>query len=510
LQDKTKKELTMTFKQSIAAVALVAATSVGSIWGFGHYQESRAAADPTPNHSMFKTASYTEALAADPIDFEKAATKAVPAVVHIRTSAKAKQVAQAPDLRNSPFRDFFGDDLEEMFRGRSQAPQNPLKRGSGSGVLINGDGYIVTNNHVVDGADELTVILSNGKNFKGKVIGTDPSSDLAVVKIEATGLPYLNFANSDDVRLGQWVLAIGYPLNLEATVTSGIVSAKSRSLGINGRQSKTPLEAFIQTDAAINPGNSGGALVNTNGDLVGINSAIASPTGSYAGYGYAIPSNMVSKIATDIIKFGSAKRAYLGVMYGSGQLTEEEQKAANSRAGEGVYVMDVAQGSAAGEAGIRKGDVITRVNGAAVTSGTQMVEKLATMRPGDKAAIAYSRDGAEKTVTVTLKGESGTYASINEAAAEQLGATLETLPRQRASQFGLTGGVEVKSLKQGILTEQTRIRVGFIITKVNGNRVTTADELKAALQKAGNSAIISGIYPAQPQREYQYALNDLH
>ncbi len=499
----------MTVRQSIAAIMVVAATSVGSIWGYGQYQQSQAtASNNIDSDSLFKTASYDETTTIDPgVDFEKAATKAVPAVVHIRTVSKAKQVVQSPGLQNSPFRDFFGDGFEDMFGGRGTVPQE--RKGSGSGVIISADGYIVTNNHVIDGADELQIILNNSKTYKGKVVGTDPSSDLAVVKIEATNLPYLTFANSDNVRLGQWVLAIGYPLNLEATVTSGIVSAKSRSLGINGRQSKTPLEAFIQTDAAINPGNSGGALVNTNGELIGINSAIASPTGSYAGYGYAIPSNMVNKIATDLIKFGSAKRAYLGVMFGGSQMSEEEQKVANSKAGEGVYVFDVAKGGAADEAGIQKGDVITKINGATVSTGTQMIEKVATMRPGDKVAVTYARNGAEKTATVTLKGDAGTYASMKEQAAEQLGASFEALPKQKAAQLGLTGGIEVKSLKQGIITEQTRIREGFIITKVNNNKVTTVEELKAALQNAGSSAIISGIYPNQPQREYQYALNDL-
>ncbi len=509
---QNKNILTMTFKQSIATVMLVAATSVGSIWGYDHYQQGKEITDAGPvSNSLFKTASYAEGAATDPgVDFEKAASRAVPAVVHIRTTVKAKQVAQAPGMQNHPFRDFFGDGFEDMFGGGGRAvPQNREKRGSGSGVIVSADGYIVTNNHVVDGADELQVILSNNKSYKGKVIGTDPSSDLAVVKIEAGDLPYLNFANSDNVRLGQWVLAIGYPLNLEATVTSGIVSAKSRSLGINGRQSKTPLEAFIQTDAAINPGNSGGALVNTAGDLIGINSAIASPTGSYAGYGYAIPSNMVNKITSDIIKYGSAKRAYLGVMFGNGQMTEEEKKAANIPDGDGVYVSEVAAGSAAAEAGVQKGDFITKINGATVATGTQMIEKIAAMRPGDKVALGFTRNGVEKTATVTLKGDAGTYASLNQQAVEALGAALQSLPKETAAQLGLTGGVAVKGLRQGILSEQTRIREGFIITKVNGARIATVEDLKTALQKAGSSAIIGGIYPAQPQREYQYALNDL-
>lgn len=493
----------MAIKQTVTTGILVAATAIGSIWGYDQFQQ-RNEATVFSDNGLFKTASYVESPLMDPgVDFEKAATKAVPAVVHIKTVSKARQVA-APRMQNHPFRDFFGDGLDGMFGDGQQAPQ--VKRGSGSGVIITGDGYIVTNNHVVDGADELMVTLSNNKSYTGKVVGTDPSSDLAVVKIEAASLPFLTFANSDDVRLGQWVLAVGYPLNLDATVTSGIVSAKARSIGINSRQSKTPLEAFIQTDAAINPGNSGGALVNTNGDLIGINSAIASPTGSYAGYGYAIPSNMVNKIAADIIKYGSTKRAYLGVMFGNGQSEEEQAK---SKTVDGVYIVEVSKGSAADEAGLQKGDVITQLNGAKMATGTQIIERVAALRPGDKVALRYNRNGAEKTVTLTLKGDAGTYASLKEQAVEQLGASLESLPKEKAAQLGLTGGVQIKSLKSGLLSEQTRIREGFVVTKVNGKNVSSVEELTAALQSAGSSAIISGVYPAQPQREYQYALNDL-
>jgi S1-C subfamily serine protease len=298
-------------------------------------------------------------------------------------------------------------------------------------------------------------------------------------------------------------------LNLDATVTSGIVSAKSRSLGINSRQSKAPLEAFIQTDAAINPGNSGGALVNLDGDLIGINSAIASPTGSYAGYGYAIPANMVKKIAGDLVKYGSAKRAYLGVMYANDQLSDEDKAKAGIKDGDGVYVMDVAQNSAAAEAGIQKGDFITKINGTTISTGTQMIEKIATMRPGDKVNITYQRNGVDKNATVTLKGESGTYASIKEQAVEQLGASFENVDRQKAAQLGINGGVQVKNLQDGILSQQTRIKEGFIITKVNNQRVSTVDQLKAAIENSGSSAIISGVYPDHPDREYQYALNDL-
>ncbi|MGE5521769.1 MAG: trypsin-like peptidase domain-containing protein [Candidatus Dadabacteria bacterium] len=500
----------MTVKQSFAAALILAATSVGSIWGYGQLQKKNfTLSEASDKISLFKNADYTGTPAPDPVvSFENAAQKAVPAVVHIKTLTKAKQVGNMPNMQDNPFKDFFGPGFEDMFGGRGQM-QSPEQRASGSGVIMTADGYIVTNNHVVDGADQLSVTLSNNKTFKGHVVGKDPSSDIAVIKIDGNNLPFLSFANSDNVRLGQAVLAIGYPLNLDVTVTSGIVSAKSRSLGINSRQSKTPMEAFIQTDAAINPGNSGGALVNTNGDLIGINSAIASPTGSYAGYGYAIPSNMVNKVATDIIRYGSAKRAYLGIMFGGDQMSEEDKKKNNVKDGDGVYVMDVAQNSAASAAGIQKGDFITKINGESINSGTEIIEKVGAMRPGDKMNVSYVHNGIERTASVTLKGESGTYAMMKEQAVEQLGASLETLPKQKASQLGIPGGVEVKDLGQGTLAEQTRIREGFIITAVNNQKVTSVDQLKQALMNAGSSAIIAGIYPSNPQREYQYALNDL-
>src|SRR5688572_15214590 len=338
----------MTAKQLLTAVVISATSAVGSVWAFETYQQQQPVFSYKPeSSSIIKQANYLADGGAPTVDFEKAATKAAPAVVHIKVSSKPKQVTQqGPNLQGSPFEDFFGD----MFRERGQSMPAPQRKGSGSGVLISADGYIVTNNHVVDAADELTVTLENKKDFKAKVVGKDPSSDLAVIKIDAADLPFLTFANSDKVRLGQWVLAIGYPLGMETTITSGIISAKSRNLGINSRQSNSPVEAFLQTDAAVNPGNSGGALVNTDGDLIGINSAIASPTGSYAGYSYAIPSNMVKKIVSDIIQYGSTKRAYLGVMFSNDRMSEEQRRENNVKEGEGVYVMDVAKGSAAEEA----------------------------------------------------------------------------------------------------------------------------------------------------------------
>lgn len=502
----------MRARQLVAVIGVSAATTMGTIFGYNEYQKNQQGSfNVSPSSSIFKNTRYADdnSVSGPMVDFEKAATKAAPAVVHIKTLTKSKQVAADPEMQDNPFKDFFGDGFGDMFGGRGGNRLSPEQRASGSGVAISADGYIVTNNHVVDQADELVVTLNNKKDYKAKVIGKDPSTDLAVIKIEANNLPYLSFANSDDVHLGQWVLAIGYPLNLETTVTSGIVSAKSRSIGINSRQSSSPVESFIQTDAAVNPGNSGGALVNTNGEVIGINSAIASPTGSYAGYAYAIPSNLVSKVVSDIIKYGSTKRAYLGVMFGSEQMSEEDKKKYNVKEGDGVFVMDVAKGSAAEEAGVQKGDFITKINGAAVNTGNEIVEKVAALRPGDKIEITFQHNGSEKTERATLKGNSGAYASVKEQVIEQLGATFQNLDKDKAAQLHLQSGVVVKNLGQGILTDQTRIKEGFIITKVNNSRVNSVDELKEAIKNAGNSAVITGVYPSQPQTEYQYALNDL-
>jgi Do/DeqQ family serine protease len=495
----------MTLKKILTAMLLTAIVATGSVWAYTKFQDKSPLTYTQRANSLFKNASYVNGNSPAPmVDFEKAATKASPAVVHIKTVLKATQTADMSQIPD-PFRQFFGP-------GFGDGDQNamPDQKASGSGVIITSDGYIVTNNHVVDGAKEVTVTLNDKNDYKAKVVGTDPSTDLAVVKIDAKDLPYITFANSDDVHLGQWVLAIGYPLNLETTVTSGIVSAKARNIGINSRNSSSAIESFIQTDAAVNPGNSGGARVNTEGDLIGINSAIASPTGSYAGYAYAIPSNLVQRVANDIVKYGSAKRAYLGIMFPNDQLSAEDRAKNNIKDGNGVFVMDVAKGSAAEEAGIQKGDFVTRLNGSTLNSGTELMGKIGSLHPGDKIDITYTHNGSEKTATITLKGSSGTYASMKEQVIDQLGASFENLDKDKASKLNISSGVVVKQLGQGVLTDQTRIKEGFIITKVNGNKVSTVDELKDSLKNAGNSAIISGIYPNNPQEEYKYALNDLN
>jgi serine protease Do len=396
----------MTFKTFLTAAIIGGGVVYGGNWAYGKYKSENFLASLPAQSALFKQASYTENPAIiPPVDFEMAAAKASPAVVHI------KVMQRAGGGSSNPFAQFNQQGNDYDNGGDGMANQNGNSNSerqvaSGSGVAISADGYIVTNNHVVDKAQDLLVTLNDKKDYKARVIGTDPSSDLAVIKIEANNLSYISFANSDNVKVGQWVLAIGYPLNLETTVTSGIVSAKARSIGINSHNSNSPIESFIQTDAAVNPGNSGGALVNTNGDLIGINSAIASPTGSYAGYSYAIPSNLVGRVAGDIIKYGSAKRAYLGVMFGNDQMSEADRQKNNIPEGTGVYVMDVTSGSAAEEAGLQKGDFIIKINGNTINTGTEMVEKISALRPGNKVEIVFTHNGTATTATATLKGES--------------------------------------------------------------------------------------------------------
>ena len=359
----------------------------------------------------------------------------------------------------------------------------------------------------MNGATEITVTLDNRKNYTAKVIGTDPNTDLALIKIDAKNLPVIAIGNSDDVKLGQWVLAIGYPLNLDVTVTQGIVSAKSRNLGIN-TQAVAPVESFIQTDAAVNPGSSGGALINTNGELIAINSAIASPTGSFAGYAYAVPSNLMKKVIGDIMKYGAVQRGYLGISMAPEGLDDAKKKelGINSDAA-GVFVMEVDPKGAAGEAGIKKGDLIIKVNGIEVNSDAQLAEMIARQKPGDDVKITYVRDGSEKNTDAVLKNKMGSFASTKAAAIESLGADFSDLSKEDAKKAGIDGGVIVKYIRDGVISNQTNMRPGFIITKIGGIPVKSVDELKDALSRQNGNFQIEGIYP-DSKEVYYYGIND--
>lgn len=388
-----------------------------------------------------------------------------------------------------------------------------LKRpsiGSGSGVIISPEGYIVTNNHVVEGGSEIEVVLTDRRTFTGKIVGTDPSTDLALVKVDARNLPVVELGNSDAVQVGEWVLAVGYPLTLNSTVTAGIVSAKGRSIGIlsqptreNPNAGSAAIESFIQTDAAINAGNSGGALVNAAGELIGINAAIASRTGSYAGYGFAIPVNLAKKIVNDFIKFGEVRRGYLGVSFPFPAMEDELLKRQGIKPGtvKGVYITDVQAGSAAAVGGIKAGDIIQSVDGTAVASSSEFSERIARHSPGDKVELSYLRNGRTSNVSVTLKGKSEALSANNNRPEggelhNKMGATFAPLTSAVKQQFGISSGIMIAEIQRGSFFAEVEIPRGTIIVNVNGRAVNNLNELNRALALTRNGmARIAGITP---------------
>ena len=505
----------MKFKQVLAIVGISAATAVGSVAAYNHFVDKPELAIGSAGNGM--PSNYAgffdgKGATADAIDFTKAANTAVPAVVHIKTRIPAKkQTNNIPRGRSGSFDDLFND----LFGYGPNA--QPEQRASGSGVLISEDGYIVTNNHVISNggngvAEELTVTMHDKKTYKAKLIGRDPSSDLAVLKIDGTKFPFLLYGNSANLQLGQWVLAVGYPLTLETTVTAGIISATGRTININRRQTaagESPIESFIQTDAAVNQGNSGGALINTNGELIGINSAILAPSGTYAGYSFAIPVSIVKKIVDDIVRFGDVQRGYLGISYyTTDDMSEDQIKSRGIPTNvEGVYVSGVSNDGGAYAAGIRKGDVITKVNGIAVGSGLQMSAQIAGFRPDDKVPVTYIRNGKDFTTNVILKKKAGTFEDVAAAnIGSALGADLATLDKAKAREFGLDGGIVVRKITEGGAIGRTRMAEGFIITSVNDEDVTSIEELTKVLSQSQAPVQLKGIYP-DGGGMYTYPLN---
>ncbi len=461
--------------------------------------------------SLNRLASMPGGPTAVPGDFSTAAEAVTPTVVHIRTTmTRTVRQQQMPDI----FREFFGDE----FGGGQRQPRRQQGQASGSGVIISKDGYIVTNNHVVQDADEVEVILTDKRSFKAKVIGTDPLTDLAVIKVEANNLPAITLGDSDALKLGEWVLAVGYPLDLESTVTAGIVSAKGRRIGILDQNiSKTdakpdsPVEAFIQTDAAINPGNSGGALVNLRGELVGINSAIASATGYYSGYGFAVPVSLVKKVSADLLKYGNVQRGYIGII--PIELNSTVAKEKGAKIGRGIYVNEVVEKGAAEAAGLKKGDVIVKMEGQPLDSDAQMREIIGRRRPGDVINVTVNRDGSERDFKVELRNRNGGRDVIKKSdivaantSLSTLGAQFEDLSAQDAKQLGVSGGVRVKKIVDGKLAE-TDVEEGFIIVKANGKNVKSTKDLQAIMSavKEGEGLMLIGMYP-NSSRMYYYAV----
>lgn len=438
-------------------------------------------------------------VAAIPVDgFTTAADKVLPAVVHIRSIGKAKSNDNSLfDMEEIPetFRRFFGEPSPR---------QQPKQEGTGSGVIISADGYIVTNNHVVADAEKIEITLHDKRLLTAKVIGLDPNTDVALIKIDAENLPTLSFANSDELKVGEWVVAVGNPFNLESTVTAGIISAIGRSINI--LEGKAPIESFIQTDAVVNPGNSGGALVNTKGDLIGINTAIASPTGVFAGYSFAVPSNIVAKIVTDLREHGTVQRGYLGAIIRGidGRYAQELKLPVN----EGVYVDSVLSDGAAARAGIKKGDIIKEIDGVTISTSSKLLELVGRKRPGDEMLITVLRNGSDKKITVTLMNSSGNTSVVSKTESsttlDRLGATFSDLTKAEKDKLKVQG-VKIDKLSAGLLRRYTDIEEGFIITRIDRQDINSVAELKKSLENKEGGLLIEGRYPDSP-RKYYYGL----
>jgi serine protease Do len=467
-----------------------------------------------------KTTSNIVSSAGD-VDFTQAAAAVTPAVVYIRTTYASQQGRSSG---RDPIEEMFGD----MFGQRMQPQQRQPQRASGSGVIISTDGYIVTNNHVVANASKVEVTLNDHRVMQAKVIGTDPNTDLALIKVTGTNLPIVKLGNSDDVRVGEWVLAVGNPFNLNSTVTAGIVSAKGRNIGIIGsednddeqqspfgsrsryqQQQAAPrlnkaIESFIQTDAAINPGNSGGALVNTKGELIGINSAIASHTGSYEGYGFAVPVNLAKKVLNDLEKFGSVKRGYIGVNFVA--LTPDNAAELKASTPNGLYVNDLVEGGGAAAAGLQKGDVITKVEGNKIYESSDLQERVGRLQPGDKIRLTVMRGNTEKNFTVTLKGDAAPTnrtAAVTKSAEElynKLGASFQPLTPAQKSKFHLNSGVVVTQVRRGGFFENYDIPVGSIITSINKQAINSTADIDKAITNLKNGQMVIEGYSADGSR----------
>lgn len=428
------------------------------------------------------------------VDFVTAANRTVNSVVHVKTQTQVQPAF-------NPWFDFFG------YR---QEPQ--VQRSSGSGVIITTDGYIITNNHVVEGADKLVVTLNNNKNYEARVVGRDPSTDIAVIRIEEKNLPAVVWGNSDDVQVGQWVLAVGNPFDLTSTVTAGIVSAKARNINLlsDRRTSEEifPVESFIQTDAAVNPGNSGGALVNAKGELVGINTAIASRTGVYSGYSFAVPTSIARKISDDLIRFGNVQRAFIGVRIND--VTEEQASAKGLKEVAGVYVSSLTEGGAAAQGGMKEGDIILKVGDKPVRNVPELQEQVSQYRPGDKVSVSVWRDGKMQNVSVTLRNRDGqaeleNFEARAAATVASLGADFVQPSENETRTLRISGGAKVETLNSGKL-KAAGVQRGFIITKVDSEKVNSPEDLAKILKGKSGGVLIEGVYSNGTKAYYGFGL----
>lgn len=461
-----------------------------AIMAYTHYFEKPKIVTVQQDQSM-KYASVPTSYSGELPDLTFAAENSVHAVVHIKVTQKGSHYSS-----NNIFDWFFGE-------GGGPSQQMPIRQGAGSGVIISPDGYIVTNNHVIDDADEIKVVLNDKREFDAKLIGTDPSSDIALIKIDATGLAVLRFSNSDNLKLGEWVLAVGNPFNLTSTVTAGIVSAKSRDIGINPDQMR--IESFIQTDAAVNPGNSGGALVNTHGELVGINTAIASQTGSYSGYSFAIPSNIVQKVVADLKEYGDVQRALLNVKIQT--VDAEIAKKNDLDKIEGVFVGEVQPGGAAELAGIKDKDVIISVDDVVVNSTAELQEQISKHRPGDNVVLLVKRDNKKKPFNVTLRNKHGDTEIVKGDDSDEIyGAKFVAITDREKEELGIRYGVKNTELGNGKFRD-AGIKKGFIITQVNKNAISEVNDLKRIIKNSKGGILVEGIYPNGEVAYYVFGVN---
>lgn len=493
-----------TTKIALGAVAVMAVSA--GVAGVTTYTLMQSKQDKnTSFYDEFQTATNTRYAALDaanmqPVDLTKAAESSLNPVVHIMSvqRSKVKTIQGQPDI----FDFFFGDG-----RGREQQVQTPEQRGFGSGVIISKDGYIATNNHVIDGADEISVKLHDGREMKGRVIGADPTTDLALVKIEGDDFPAIPVGDSERLKVGEWVLAVGNPFNLGSTVTAGIVSAKARGLGANG------VESFIQTDAAINQGNSGGALVNAKGELVGINAMLVSPTGAYSGYGFAIPTSIMTKVVTDLKQYGTVQRALLGIAgrnMGDETYPDEIRKEQKELGiNDGVQVVEVTEGGSV-DGVLKVNDVIMELNGKKIKTMAELQGSLAKYRPGDKVTLKVWREKKEKSFTVTLKNAQGNTKIVKNADMQLLGAAFREVPSDLKKQLNLGYGVQVTGVSEGRMAD-CGIRKGFIILKANGKQLKTVQDLeevmKAASQSPDQVLFMVGVYPSGKRANYAVDLS---
>ena len=422
--------------------------------------------------------------------FTEAAEKTVNSVVHVKTAVESRYQP------SSPFEFFFGNP------GGNGGGR--IQMGSGSGVIVSKDGYVVTNNHVIEGAKKILLSLNDGREFEAELVGTDPTTDIALLKVNGEQLPYLTFSNSDDVKLGEWVLAVGNPFNLTSTVTAGIISAKSRNIGII--EDRAAIEAFLQTDAAVNPGNSGGALVNTKGELIGINSAISTHTGSFEGYSFAVPSNIVKKVVEDLLEFGTVQRAFIGVNISD--ITPQVAEQLDLSETKGVYVGGVTENGAAETAGIRTGDVIVAIDDKRVTKSSELQELVGRRRPGDKVKVAVNRSGKIKNFDITLRNVNGTTKTVKVQDIEfitALGGSFRQLNKNEKLRLGITYGVKVTGVETGILAD-LGVPKNFIITHINRKRIRSIEDINDSVKglHKEDPVVLQGYLPNGRAKYYAF------